>query len=71
MNAAQSVVECETGDSAEQECRRVDDVGGKVEHFGQFDGRNIENILNVFKVSSGSQIDKLDTHAHEGDVANL
>ena len=71
MNVAKSVVKCQTGDSTEEQRRRVDDVGGKVENLGQLDRRHVEDILDVFKVSTRTQVDELDAHTHEGDVARL
>jgi hypothetical protein len=46
-------------------------VSYKIEDFGVFDSRHVENILDVGKVSSGTQLDEFDAKSDECNQAHL
>jgi hypothetical protein len=46
-------------------------VSYKIEDFGVFDGRHVENVLNVGKMPSRTQLDEFDAQANECYQAHL
>lgn len=71
MYSAESMVECQTGHSAEQQRNGINDMGAKVENFCVFNRRHVENILDIIEMSSRTQLDELDAQANEYYQANL
>lgn len=71
VQPADAVVKRQTRDAAQQQGRRVDDVGDKVQHLRLQDGGDVEHIFDVSKVSSRAQVDELDTEANKDDQEGL
>lgn len=71
MNSAESMVERQTGHSAEQQRDRIDNMGAKVENFGVFNRWHVENILDIVEMSPRTQLDELDAQANEYYQAKL
>lgn len=71
MNGTQAVIKSQTRHSAEQQRCRVYYMGHKVEDLRVFDGRHVEHILDILKVSSRAKLDELDAQAHEYHQADL
>lgn len=61
MKTAQSVIKRETGNTAQQQRDRIDEVGDKVEQLRQQHRIVVKDVLDVRKVASGTQSDQLDT----------
>ena len=71
MDAADTVVEGETGHSTEEKSGGVDNVCDIVEDLALLDGGHRHDILDVIVVSSRSDFDELDAQTHEGDEEKL
>lgn len=65
MKTADSVVECQTRYTAEQEGRRVEDMRDEIQHLRPKDRGDIEHVLYKGKMPAGAQDDELNAYSNE------
>jgi len=63
--------ECQTGESANQQTGRIDEVRPEVENFGSPDYCIVQNILDVSKVSTRAEMDQNDSEYCKRDERSL
>ena len=51
-------VEGETGKTADEQRRRVDQVSPEVEGFGQVDGLEVQDVHDVLDMAPGAEVDQ-------------
>lgn len=68
MAIGNAAIEREARQAANEQCRGVEDVGVKVEHFGHVRCRVVQYVLNIFNMSSGTEVDEYNTKQDKRDV---
>lgn len=61
VKPAHSVVECQTGYTAEQEGRRIEDMRDEIQHLRLKHRRDIQHVFYIGKMPAGAQVDELNT----------
>lgn len=62
------MIECQTGQTAEEQRGCVEDVRDEIEDFGLSDGGHRKDILDILHVAATAEIDQDDGEDDECDI---